>query len=84
MEVALGDGFKRIQCTLLSAVLILVLVEVALGELFFKKYGTNFTSLNPCFSGSCSWSNSGRDYMSQKKGGLNPCFSGSCSWRLFN
>ena len=43
-----------------------------------------FKSLNPCFSGSCSWSREFQDKVDWGNICLNPCFSGSCSWSLFS
>gem|GEM_PF-7124402 len=63
-------------------VLILILVEVALGviDTFTNNSGAKI-GLNPYFSGSCSWSptnyNSRIDHCC-----LNPYFSGSCSWSV--
>ena len=55
VEVALGERTNS-QTSETSFVLILILVEVALGELQQKnKYHKRHYSLNPYFSGSCSW-----------------------------
>ena len=62
-------------------VLILVLVEVVLGELNNWLNYYIIKGLNPCFSGSCSWRHQ-RKLKSRWEKGLNPCFSGSCSWSL--
>ena len=63
-------------------VLILVLVEVVLGDQMITVDTEYTSSLNPCFSGSCSWSLGFYSAQTNKNKSLNPCFSGSCSWRV--
>ena len=61
-------------------VLILVLVEVALGDVKLGVFIYSKDGLNPCFSGSCSWRKNHRNCNYISCGRLNPYFSGSCSW----
>ena len=60
-------------------------MEVALGVIKLNNYGNLQRSLNPYFSGSCSWSRPKNFcFRSIKRNRLNPYFSGSCSWRRSN
>ena len=62
MEVALGGKFITGKKRLDFRVLILILVEVALGDTKKQEIATiEAYSLNPYFSGSCSWREWGRN-----------------------
>ena len=56
MEVVLGVYNSKNKRNEKCKVLILVLVEVVLGEIKSKTAERSDSGLNPCFSGSCSWS----------------------------
>ena len=56
MEVALGERLDRYDIAEIIRVLILVLMEVALGGELMSVSFVSTNCLNPCFNGSCSWS----------------------------
>ena len=82
MEYALGELMAQRSAKMLSLVLILVVMEYALGEQNQQpfKYNTH-ECLNPCCDGICS-----RSPSTSKQGEilrrLNPCCDGICSRSL--
>ena len=54
MEVGLGANLKLKTMLIPVKVLILVLMEVGLGERSFLRFQVDLESLNPCFNGSRS------------------------------
>ena len=80
MDVALGLlEFYRLSIFLFLNVLILVVMDVALGQFIRDHLDWNSHSFNPCCNGCRTWANS-LQHLDEELMSLNPCCNVCRTW----